>query len=537
MKKVGLLFRIFGLVTVLTLLLVLLPAPAFAQDFDLDPNEGEIGDEIDIDGNNFDPSTDPLNPIFVDIYFTSQNADEGDDIDDEITIYEYVGSAEVDDDGDFSDNFDVPDELYDVDEDEDVPVTGGTYYVCVTYEGENNIEAVAEFTVIASEITIDPTSGTVGTDVEITGTDFNDRETIIVRYDDVEIDIEDGDTETDSSGEFVSTIIIPDSTAGKHTISVEDETGAVAEAEFTVKPEITANPTKGAAGDRVTVNGTGFGADANVTVTLDRENVGSGETDSDGSFDVVITLPVKLPGTYKLEARAGSNRVSIDFTVAAGVNLSPATGNVGSQVTMTGTGFRPNTTVTVTYAPEASPVASVTADALGKFTATFNAPKSVRGAHAVTATDGVSTVSATFTMESTPPPAPQPLLPLSGAKAKSTPTFDWQDVTDPSGVTYTLQIAKDNNFSSMVLEKTGLTQSTYTLTKAEKLQSTPKDAPYYWRVRAVDGASNASVFTTPGTFLVGFTFSLTGWVLWVLIAIGGILLLLIGWLIGRRVSS
>jgi len=89
-----------------------------------------------------------------------------------------------------------------------------------------------------------------------------------------------------------------------------------------------------------------------------------------------------------------------------------------------------------------------------------------------------------------------------------------------------------------VLERPGLTESEYTLTKEEKLESTKKEEPYYWRVRAVDGAGNPANpdqgWTSPGTFHVGFSFEIAGWVQYVLMALGGLLLLGIGFLLGRR---
>ena len=123
-----------------------------------------------------------------------------------------------------------------------------------------------------------------------------------------------------------------------------------------------------------------------------------------------------------------------------------------------------------------------------------------------------------------------------GDKAESQAFFDWDDVTDPSlPVTYTLQIANNESFTD-AWEKTELAESTYTLTKEEKLESTKKEAPYYWRVRAIDGAENASDWTVPGSFHVGFTFEFSGWILYTLLGIAGLLLLLIGYVLGRRTA-
>ena len=55
----------------------------------------------------------------------------------------------------------------------------------------------------------------------------------------------------------------------------------------------------------------------------------------------------------------------------------------------------------------------------------------------------------------------------------------------------------------MVLEKTDLADSEYTLTEAEKLEKRSKETPYYWRVKTIDGAYNESGWTGAGTFYVG----------------------------------
>ena len=242
-----------------------------------------------------------------------------------------------------------------------------------------------------------------------------------------------------------------------------------------------------------------------------------------------------IGNTYQVKASDDTNKYAVNFTISAGATLSPTTGNVGTTLTISGTGFIASGTVTIKY--DDVEVKTATADTNGAFAATFNAPASKSGEHTILVSDGTSTKQLTFTMESTAPPIPTPLLPKMGVKAKAEAYFDWEDVTDDSlPITYTLQIASDKDFTTMVLEKKGLTKSEYTITKAEKLESTSKEAPYYWRVKAVDGASNESGWTGAGSFYVGFSFALTGWILYTLIGIGGLLLLLIGYRLGRRTA-
>jgi len=526
-------FRVAAMALLLCLLVIALPAsPALAaEQIDLDPDEGEIDDRIDIEGEDFNEDSD------VDIYFSSEEADEGDDIDDDVENYELVRSSIlVDEYGELDTYFYVPDELTDGEDDEDV--SSGTYYVYVTYYDNDNIEAVAEFEVIAAELELNPDEGPVGTEVKITGADFTDDEEIIVEYDGDEIDIESGDDETDRDGEFQCTIIIPESTAGEHTITVTDESDVEAEAEFTVEQEITVTPAEGPPGQTVTVEGTGFDGRVDVTIEFDGKEVAEDETDRDGSFSVTFTIPAKGPGNYKIRAEdEDRNRDEVSFNIATEISLSRTTGNVGSEVTISGIGFTPNTTLTVTYASEPVVVATTTTDATGDFSATFTVPKSKHGEHTITASDSTGITSkTTFTMESTPPEAPLPLIPQEGARAKSQAFFEWESVTDPSGISYTLQVATCENFTDIVLERTELSESEYTLTEEEKLESTSSEAPYYWRVRAVDGAENASDWTTARAFYVGSAFFalFEGWKLYAVIGLAVVLLVLIITLLTRR---
>ena len=540
-------FRFLTLAVILSLLLVAIPAsPALAYDYDidLDPDEGEIGTSFYVEGDDWPPTTGEyptINYSEVDIYFSSEEADEDDDIDDDITIYEKLKSAyDVDEDGDFRAKVKVPTRLGDGDDDEDVH--RGTYYVCVTREGSDRIRAVAEFTVIYAEITLDPEEGVVGTEVEITGIDFANREDITIEYDGVEEDIESGDDETDSNGGFECFILIPESIAGEHTITVSDGTSE-AEASFTVEPEIAVSPDEGEADDMVEVTGTGFGDKVEVDITLDGDVVATVDTKEDGRFAAHFEVPDVAEGSYDVKADDGANDAKVNFTVyiAIEASISPVTsqdspGHVGMNITISGLGFEANSTITITYATEPIVVATTTSDLDGAFTATFKVPESAPGTHLITASDGINTLTSTFVMESEAPPIPPPLLPVMDTKAESLTHFDWEAVTDDSlPVTYTLQVATDEDFTSasIVLEKEGLPGSDYTLTEGEKLDPTKKEEPYYWRVKATDSASNESQWSAPGSFYVG-GFLWAGWMIHLWWGLGALGAGFLGYWVGKR---
>lgn len=502
--KYNKIFRVLVIAIIVSLLALIIPAtPAAAISITLSPEEGRPGDTITVTGSGFTSGA----CIIIQFNYSPKR-----------TIS--LGTTTI-----FSTSFIVPN------------VSPNTYLVQAVDCAAYGVLASAYFTVISASIDIDRDDGQVGTEVEIDGEDFNANEDITVEYDGDDIDIEEGDDDTDSDGDFSCTIIIPESAAGEHTITVtSDDTGATAEAEFTVEPAISISPTEGAAGTSVTISGTGFNQDDDITISFAASEIPTAiETDSNGSFSGTFKVPAKSKDTYKVKASDGTNKESVNFTVTAGASIDTTTGNIGSSLTISGTGFIASGTVTVKY--DDVQVATTTADANGKFSVTFDVPASQHGDHTITASDGITTKQFTFTMESEPPEVPALLLPADNIKVEAGVSFDWEDVEDVSGVTYTFQIASDKDFTSIVLEKEGLTDSEYTLPEETNLKSAKKDAPYYWRVKAIDGAFNESEWTTSRSFYSGFQWpELKGWLLYLLIGVGAVLIGLLGFWIGRRTA-
>ncbi len=546
-------FRILAIAAIFSLLMLVIPAtPALAtEELGITPERAEIGDYVSIEGTGFAQGT------VVYIYFSSQEAEVGDEIDDEVTNYEKVKTAVVQgtkdpDPGTFEyvDAFAIPsvltNETSKVSDDEDVH--GGDYYIYTTYSGDKVIEASATFTVIGIK-ELNPDEGPVGTEVEITGVGYDAHEDITAFYDGVEKTIVDGDEDADSGGEFDNTtIVVPESTAGAHTITVVGyESAYEGEATFTVEPDMTLSSTAGAIASQITASGTGFGSNVGITITFGDDYVpieeGSDDrTNSCGSFEAVFAVPELEPGTYAVVVDDGNNEVEAEFTITTDLTVVPlytavSPGYVGAQVEISGVGFKPNSTITITYTSE--PVVFTTESlADGSFSYLLIIPPSEAGVHIITATDGIIPTprQVTFYMESMPPPTPQPKQPmdekLGGGK------FEWYAVVDLSlPVTYDLQIATNASFTDILVAHTGLANAEYTLLEEEELESTSDEEPYYWRVRAVDAASNAGNWSSATSFTVGFSFSgLPGWLLWTLIGIGAVVLFVFGFWLGRRTS-
>lgn len=467
--------RLLPLVTVLPLLAVLLlSTPALAAPaITLSPASGAAGTEVTITGTVFDSyKGDSLHIIF--------------------DTTEINGSPlTVPQTGEFTLLFTIP-----------ATAGPGRHWFRVK-SNSGDIASLAEnfFTIEETGISLDVVEGTIGTEITVSGTGFYAGRTVNLYYYNITGDII-GAEISSPIGRFSHSFAIPASTGGIHRINASNAEGHSAEAEFTVIPDITLNLSSAGPRELLNVSGTGFGYRSNVDIIFGTSTVATVRTDDYGNFDTVFNVPEVRPNPYDVKAQdQQGNTDKIRFTVTAGASLSQTTGSVGSKVTVKGSGFKIGGTVTVDY--DNLRVTTVTADNNGSFTAAFNIPTSQSGNHVITASDGTTTKQLTFTVESEAPQPPVMLLPASNSETKAEAYLDWQDVADPSQpVAYSLQIAADQNFSSLVLEKEELTASEYTISEAEKLAADAQRAPYFWRVKAVDAAGNESEWSNPWSFYV-----------------------------------
>ena len=506
--KHRIIFSILALLLVLPLMVMFLPAlPALAApQVNLSPTSGAKGTEITVTAANFASYT-------------------GD------AVYILFGDAEladspliVPDDGTFEITFDVP-----------LDAKAGIAYVTVYDQNGIQLGKSNPFKVVASVIRIEPEDGNVGTAVTIEGKGIYASRKVTFYYLTGEARLNMGAQVASPTGECTYSFTIPDSVGGSHQIIAQDAGGNEIAASFEVIPQVSLDPIAAPIGAELVVSGTGFGYKSEVTVYLGNAGVVTGQTDEYGSFEFIFDVPPLKTANYDIGVEDTSgNMDKAPFSLIAGISLSKNSGHIGEKIAVFGTGFITGQAVNIGY--DASSVAEGIIDGNGSFSVIFSVPASKHGNHQVTASDGVNLVAALFNVESTAPKAPELLLPLEATKAKSDAYFAWKGVTDPSGVAYALQVASDADFSSIILEKTGIGTSSYQIAKEEKLHSTKKEAPYYWRVKAVDLASNESEWSRPGSFYVGFSLEFPGWVVYTLIGLGAVLIAFIFFKLGRRTA-
>jgi len=486
----------------------LIPAtPAFAlPEITLSPASGSIGTEVTITGTDFAS----FKNTELTILFDNSEIDTS-----PLTIPES---------GSFTTTFTIPDDA-----------EPGTAYVKVEMVLGGEIKK--SFLVKGPEISLDSEEGVVGTVVTVDGQGFYAGSDVDIYYytkgSKVNVTTETATT----SGEFSLTLSIPESTAGEHMIIAEDILGNPAEAGFEVLPSITLSAYSGATDNQITVGGSGFADGSDITIHFGGIEVAGDVTNKHGSFQVPISVPALGSGSYVIEAKDDNDNWSkAAFNIAAGASLNRSSGEVDTPLIVSGVGFNAAVLITITY--DNIEVATTVSDNSGAFSAAFNAPPSSGGNHTITVTDGSNTADCIFTMESAAPPVPVLVLPEDGSKAEAMAYLDWEDAADPSGVSYTLQVATSAGFtpSSIVLEKNGLTDSEYTVSEAEELSPSTREAPHYWRVKATDGAANSSEWSEAGSFYVSSSFVIPGNVRNVLIGIAFGAAVFFGFWLGRRTA-
>src|SRR2546428_574936 len=103
----------------------------------------------------------------------------------------------------------------------------------------NNIIPRASSISVLSTISLDPTSGSVGTTVTVTGSLFFPSSDVTVSYDGTAVATNPSTITTDLTGGFTATFTVPASAAGSHIVSAKDTVSDSASAQFIVTSSAT----------------------------------------------------------------------------------------------------------------------------------------------------------------------------------------------------------------------------------------------------------------------------------------------------------
>jgi len=284
-------------------------------------------------------------------------------------------------------------------------ITNGIYTVNAT-DGINSDTSLT-FTIAAPTLTLNTTGGPVGAHIMINGTNWKLGASI-------NIDIHNSTYSTDlatatahaTHGNFTTSFTVPSLDIGTYTINATDGiTNHNTTISFNVGCAITISPSSDPANSTITVNGNGFSANKNHTIWWESTLKATvNATGAGGSFTTTFTIPNQAAGTYSVWAQDSVTlfkTANVTFTVnTPSIGLSPTSGTAGTQVTVTGTNFQINSTVTVIFVSMTVNSTARTSNT-GTFTATFNVPANYTGAaYTVNATASayINSAIATFTV-------------------------------------------------------------------------------------------------------------------------------------------
>jgi len=155
-------------------------------------------------------------------------------------------------------------------------------------------------------------------------------------------------------------------------------------------------------GHSVSATGLGFQTNSGVTVYFNGKAVASTTTNSSGGFVAKFNVPSVAAGSYVVSATSccagGTVTASTSLTVKAGAVLTvkPVASSVGKTVTVSGTGFAASKTITVSLGTTV--VATTTSTSTGTFSTSFVVPQIAGGKLTLSATDGTTTGTKSFTV-------------------------------------------------------------------------------------------------------------------------------------------
>jgi hypothetical protein len=348
---------------------------------------------------------------------------------------------------------------------------------------------------------------------------------------------------------------------------------------FTVvaPPTLNFSATSGPPGTSITITGANYDANYPIEFKFDATIIypqTGGVTSASGTINSILNIPSTASvATHIVYVRVNTTTLFKEFAVTAPPTTAPPTTTpptttpptttppttkpptttppttsktslnivqnaffIGAPVGIGGAGFTAGANVTIKYGTTVVATAKAATDTT--FQIIFNLPPIPHGIHQFTISDGVNTATTNFTVESTPPKMPPQLKPELGGKAKTPVTFGWTAVIDDSEpVTYSLQVSTDKSFTgTLVLDKTGLDSPTYTLSELEQAKLVGSGNPYYWRVEAIDAASNESGWTSASLFDVGAPFKFPRWGIYLGVIVGALVVFILGLLVGRRTA-
>lgn len=354
----------------------------------------------------------------------------------------------------------------------------GEYFISVSGTATTAHEIGTLKFIVVPFAKIVPSSGPVGTEVEIHGFGFRTGEDgITITYDNeiIKCNIVGG-----PDGTWDTTITIPPSTAGYHTIGVYGSSftpkGIVPDIQFKVIPKIELQPDSGGKGDKITTKGTGFASNEKVSIHFGSIALDTVYADDLGCFEFVFQVPQSQKGEHNITASGSSGNVAkANFIIERTPPLPPK----------------------------------------------LLSPKNGERLEIFSSIGKLLSSTSTFLLHAITPWWESP------NQNSVTPgiNLSWTGTAGDEDVTYTIQISRgwEGDFTTPILVKEHLTETSYKCNLPQGY--------YTWRVKAVDDIGNESPWSESSQFqmvlfsplifaaLIAIPLSVAGTAIWVWLSI------------------
>jgi hypothetical protein len=254
-------------------------------------------------------------------------------------------------------------------------------------------------------ISISPTTGLTGTEVTVTGSNFAANSKTAIKFGSISVRTFPLEVVTSSSGTFLAKFDVPAGVTGSNSVIANDDTGRAGIASFAVTaPLVSLSPVSAtiSSGTAVTVSGSGFAPNSEVTILFDGNIVGTNPsritTTSTGTFTATFAVPIAASlGSHTIRVESNGDSAVAGFNIvgrASAISLSSTGVKPGSPITVSGSGFTPNTSITVML--DNSILATSMSTSSGSFFVAINMPINMApGSHVVSASDGINRASST----------------------------------------------------------------------------------------------------------------------------------------------
>ncbi len=267
----------------------------------------------------------------------------------------------------------------------------GTYSVVVQTAG--NTESVSTIFIITPHINLSTSAVQVGDEITINGNGFLEGEVFIYLDNSTTVLAETSANESGILDEV--TVTVPAANKAIHYFIAADSTGYnnAAYATFSIVPRIILSSTvqEISAGDSLNIIGSGFASSSIITVNLKgtpvNTNPSSIVTDDTGSFTASFAVPATMArGACSIMAiDTAKNFATYVITINEKITLSESRGVIGESITVKGSSFKPNDTISVYFDNEV--ITNAQTDSNGSFTINLTIPSASQGTYNIKVKD------------------------------------------------------------------------------------------------------------------------------------------------------